>query len=150
MDDGFCSSTSPTKRQLGAPTTTMVARMVVLKGSVDRHSQSRSPDHQILMQHSEMSRSSLEPPPHFPRELLHPGTFCWVQINRLNHLPAPLARSERVHATEQQTDGEGGASSRGVSKGGWTIVRVPKGTMRVVEALQPRPAPFRTLRTAHR
>ena len=42
VDDGFCLSTNPTKRQLGASYATVDARMVVLKGSVNRHSQSLS------------------------------------------------------------------------------------------------------------
>ena len=46
VGDGFCSSTSPTKRQLGESYATIDARKVVVKGSVNRHSQSRSPDHQ--------------------------------------------------------------------------------------------------------
>ena len=150
VDDGFCLSTDPAKRRLGAPTTTMVARMVVLKGSVDRHSQSRSQDHPDVLPLGEMSRSSLNPSLHFPRELLRSGTLRWAQSRLLNPLPAPLARSERVHATEQQTDGEGGASSRGASEGSWRAVGAPKGTRSLVEPQQPRPAPCRTLRTAPR
>ena len=38
VDDDFCLSTNPTKRQLDASYATIDARMVVLKGSVDRWS----------------------------------------------------------------------------------------------------------------
>ena len=109
VDDDFCSSTSPTTRQLSAPTTTMVARMVVLKGSVDRHSQSRSPDHQILMQHSEMSRSSLEPPPTSHANCCTPGrsagrkpSVSTISLPPLRAASACMPRNSRLMGRVEQ------------------------------------------------
>ena len=82
----FCSSTNPPKPKLGARQPIIDARMVVLKGSVDRHSQSRSQDQADVLPLGEMSRSSLNPSLHFPRELLRSGKLRWAQSRLLNPL----------------------------------------------------------------
>ena len=65
----------------------------------------------------------------------------------LLHLLAPVAglrsTGRQVWVREEQ-------ALEAPQKGSWRVVGAPKGASRLVEPVQPRPAPCRTLRTAHR
>ena len=128
---------------------TIGARMVVLKGSVNRHSQSRSQITRDAAAHTDVALEPRSLPPLPTRTAALRDAL--VGANQRNQPPTCGPCTQQARACHGEAGlGEGGASSRGTQEGSWRIVGAPKGTRRLVEALQPRHAPFRTRGTAHR
>ena len=133
VDDGFCLSTNPTERQLGASYATIDARMVVLKGSVNRHSQSRSPTSQICHSSTRCRARASSPPP-LPTRTAAPRDALLGANQASQPPPCPpcAQRARACHGTAGW--GEGGASS-------WTP---QEGKLEIVEGVQGHRASCRT------
>ena len=125
------------------------ARMVVLKGSVNRHSQSRSPTSQICRSSARCrAHHASAPPPITANQDSYGGVAGQKVILRkhLLHLLAPVAglrsTGRQVWVREEQ-------ALEAPQKGSWRVVGAPKSASRLVEPVQPRPAPFRTCGIAY-
>ena len=78
------------------------------------------------------------------------GGVAGQKVILRKHLHQLLAPVAGLRSTGRQVWGREEQALEAPQKGSWSLVEAPKGASRLVEPVQPRPAPFRTCGTAYR